>query len=138
MNCLCATTRKAARQITRVYEEALRSAGLTPSQFELLSILQAQPGLTQRAVGETLAIDQTGLSRSLKLLIEHNWVKRIAGPNDRREVRYSLTSEGQRTWNLALPQWQAAQTKMRIALGMDWETTLAAIERLSRLLSEGT
>ncbi len=61
MNCLCLNTRRAARGLTRIYEEHLLPAKLTPAQFGLLSMLAARPGLSQAELAEVVDLDQPTL-----------------------------------------------------------------------------
>jgi DNA-binding MarR family transcriptional regulator len=131
MKCLCSTTRRAARLLTVYYEDALRPANLTPSQFELLATLSARPDLAQTAIAEAIAVDQTTLSRNLKLLIGRKWVRRAASSADRRQSVYSLTPAGRRIWREALPSWRHAQDQIRESLGSDWLNVWATLERLT-------
>ena len=130
MRCLCASTRHAARLLTRYYEEELRPAHLTPAQFELLSVLSARPGLSQSDLAKALDLDQTTLSRNLKVLISRKWIKHGASPQDRRQASYTLSAEGHKAWRYAVPYWQHAQTHMQQKLGSDWQTVWSALDRL--------
>jgi DNA-binding MarR family transcriptional regulator len=134
MKCLCASTRHAARLLTRRYEEALRPADLTPAQFELLGTMIARPKLPQSDLAEALSLDQTTLSRNLKILIGRGWVKRSAAENDQRQALYALTEKGRGMWRTALPCWENAQAEMRHSLGSDWEAVWSALEKLSGVL----
>ena len=136
MHCLCANTRRAARSLTRFYEEQLRPSGLTPAQFEVLSTLAElsrldRSGIPQTALAETLGLDQTTLSRNLKSLIGNGWVKRLSSTSDRRQTLYSITSAGFRAHHVALPHWERAQARMQRALGPKFETALALAKDVS-------
>ena len=131
MKCLCASTRHAARLLTRYYEEELRPANLTPAQFELLSTLTARPDWSQADLAEFLDLDQTTLSRNLKILIERKWVKRSASTKDQRQACYALTAEGRKAWQTALPYWEKAQSHMKQNLGSDWQSVLSVLDRLT-------
>jgi len=131
MNCFCANTRRAARSLTRLYEEHLRPSGLTPPQFGLLSLLATRPGIAQTKLAEAFDLDQTTLSRNLKLLISNKWVKRTRSPLDGRQSAYTITPAGLERRQAALPHWQRAQSQMRQALGADFEAVLALVQRVS-------
>ena len=131
MKCLCAGTRHAARLLTRYYEGQLRPVNLSPAQFELLGTLSARPGLSQSDLAEALSLDQTTLSRNLKVLIGRRWIKRGASAEDRRQVIYTLTEEGRKGWRDALPHWSRAQAHMQEKLGSDWQTVWSALQRLT-------
>ena len=132
MKCLCASTRHAARLLTRCYEEELRQANLTPAQFELLGNLYARPGLPQSELAEALCLDQTTLSRNLKILIDRKWVERGASDKDRRQAIYTLGEDGRKALLNAFPYWQRAQERMQKSLGSDWETVWSTLERLTQ------
>jgi len=136
MNCLCANTRRAARSLTRFYEEQLRPSGLTPPQFGLLSMLAeisrlGRSGITQTDLAEALGLDQTTLSRNLKLLIAGGWVKRSRSSLDRRQTLYSITSAGMRVRHSALPHWERAQAQMLQALGPNFDVALTLLQSVS-------
>jgi len=132
MKCLCARTRRAARALTRLYEEHLRAAELTPPQFGLLSVLAERAGLAQIELAEALDLDQTTLSRNLKLLIAKKWVRRGRSAEDRRQVAYSITATGLEVRRAALPHWQRAQEQMRRTLGVEFDAALALLERVAK------
>jgi DNA-binding MarR family transcriptional regulator len=131
MKCLCARTRRAARSLTRLYEEHLRAVELTPPQFGLLSVLAERAGLAQTELVEALDLDQTTLSRNLKLLIANKWVKRGRSAEDRRQAVYSITAAGLEVRRAALPHWQRAQAQMRRTLGAEFDAALALLERVA-------
>ena len=130
-NCLCARTRRAARRLTLLYEESLRPAGLTAAQFELMGELQQSSSLTQTALAEHLVLDQTTLSRNLRLLIERGWIIGTPSPTDRRKIGYTLTAEGKNAWSNALPLWQAAQRQTEQRLGSDLPAAWTVLDRLA-------
>ncbi len=133
MRCYCASARLAARRLTRLYEAELRHAGMNPPQFELMSWLQGRPRVSQTELAEMMDVDQTTLSRNLKLLIGQGWVISDVANNDRRRVEYRLSAEGQRALQRAMPHWQAATDRMRRALGVDAESIGAVLERLTSI-----
>jgi DNA-binding MarR family transcriptional regulator len=131
MNCLCLNTRHAARSLTRLDEEHLRPCGLTPPQFGLLSMLASTPGLSQQELAERLDVDQTTLSRNLRVMIANKWVARKRSREDRRLSCYAVTVAGLEARRAAEPHWKRAQDQMRETLGADWETAFAVLRRLS-------
>jgi DNA-binding MarR family transcriptional regulator len=133
MSCLCLNTRRAARSLTRMYEDHLRPVNLTPAQFGLLSMLAARPGLSQVELAEAVDLVQTTLSRNLKLMAANKWIAGKQGPEDRRQTLYALTAAGRKVQETALPHWELAQRKMRKQLGADWEAALALVKRLQRV-----
>jgi DNA-binding MarR family transcriptional regulator len=132
MTCLCATTRRAARALTNLYERHLADCELTVSQFEVLQNLSARPGISQADLVKILGADQTTLSRNLQLLIARQWIKRSASRTDARQSTYMLTATGFAALNTALPAWQRAQRQMRETLGTDFDAAIALLARLQQ------
>src|SRR3989441_4204622 len=60
--------RRTARAVTQLYDLALQESGIRSTQFAILvGILKKQP-VSISALAEVLTIDQTTLTRSLRLL----------------------------------------------------------------------
>jgi DNA-binding MarR family transcriptional regulator len=119
MRCYCATARRLARRLTRMYEAELRPAGMNPAQFELMNHLRARPGLSQAVLAAALDVDQTTLSRNLRLLIQQRWVRASSGAKDRRVWAYDLTEAGSRALQTAMPLWRRAHERVQAALPDD-------------------
>jgi len=130
MTCLCASTRQAARLLSRNFEDHLRLAGLTPAQYELLSHIHFRPNKSQTELAELLNTDQTTLSRNLRLLSQRKWVAATRSKLDRRLSGYQLTALGERVWADGQVHWKQADRQIRAALGDDWETAVAMIDRI--------
>ena len=119
--CTCANARRATRAITQLYDAALRPTGLRITQFTLLQALAltSEP-MTQRALGDLLALDSTTLSRTLRPLERAKWIRRVAG-GDARERRIELAPPGRRILERATPAWERVQRRLRTELGQrDW------------------
>jgi hypothetical protein len=57
--------RKAARALSRIYDEAMAPAGLRGTQFNLLVALSLAPGAPVARVADELGLDRTTLTRTL-------------------------------------------------------------------------
>ena len=67
-HCLCLATRRAARTISRRFDEAFRRLGLTSGQFSLLMSLNRPEPPSMGSVAALLAMDRTTLTANLKPL----------------------------------------------------------------------
>src|SRR5271168_2386455 len=114
--CLCASFRRASRTLTQLYEKALRPTGLRATQFTVLQTLSLAGEVTQRRLGQILAMDSTTLTRTLTIMSRHGWITKQRG-EDRREWRMHLSSTGETEFKRALPYWQKAQKRLRRQLG---------------------
>lgn len=109
--CAEVRTLKAARTITRLYDDALRPASLTGTQFTLLVAIGKMKPHSISAVGEALSVDRTSLTRNLRLLETADYVVRgDEGAKRRRQLK--LTKQGFQKIEEAYPMWQSAQAKV--------------------------
>ncbi len=119
--CACANLRRATRAVTRLYDDELRGAGLTTTQFTLLQVLERAQGIRQGKLGALLSADSTTLTRTLAPLIRKGWIKSLEG-EDRRERRMELTEAGRKKLERAWPNWEQAQKRLKAKLGdPGWE-----------------
>ena len=74
LSCMCASFRRASRVLTQHYDTALRPLGLRATQFTLLQALTQAGEVSQRTLGEILAIDSTTLTRTLAIMGRRGWI----------------------------------------------------------------
>ena len=116
--CACANLRRATRMVTQAYDSALRPAGLRATQFTMLSVLAKRGQLRQSQFAEILAMDGTTLTRNLQPLLRKDWIE-IDRDDDQRVRLISITDQGRRVLDNAVPLWQQAQAKFADGLGKD-------------------
>ena len=116
INCSAARLLRAARVLTRHYDEALRPAGITITQFGLLNVIKRAEPESISDIAGILDIDRTTLSRNLKPLEKANLVFRGDEGGSRRR-RVLLTTLGVAKLEEAIPLWQQAQTRVEQVLG---------------------
>lgn len=104
--CLCLHVQRAARALARLFDDALRPAGLTNGQFSLMMSLNRPEPPPMGPVAALLAMDQTTLTAALKPLQRKGWVVVMENPKDRRRRLLSLTAEGTAALAKALPIWK--------------------------------
>ncbi len=121
--CLATRVRQLSRIVTRVYDDALRSLGITASQFTLLTQLAQQDGITAVEIGFTLDIEKSTLSRNLKRLLALDLIV-MDPPAGRRGRGLHLTPKGQAIIRDAFPVWQEAQRRALNVMGSDSRATL--------------
>jgi DNA-binding MarR family transcriptional regulator len=130
MRCYCAATRQVARRLTRLYEAELRSVGMSATQFEMMANLRWRPGVSQSELAVAMDVDQTTLSRNLKLLVGLGWVSVSASVKDGRRSEYSLSGEGVRVFRRAVPCWERAMRRIEEGLGVKAAGVWRVLERL--------
>jgi DNA-binding MarR family transcriptional regulator len=124
--CLCLNVRKMARALTHSYETFLQPGGLRITQFSLLVAIALAQNVPLTRLAEVLAMDRTTLARNLKPLEREHLITIEASQEDRRVRLITLTPDGYRLLNEALPRWRQAQTRMTELLGQQQSQTLLA------------
>jgi DNA-binding MarR family transcriptional regulator len=134
--CVDFNLRRAARKVTKAFDEAIRPSGLKITQFSLLTAAYLEENQNVGRLAELMGMDRTTLSRNLKLLEKRGLVKLEPG-QDRREVRVSLTNEGLDAMEMAAPLWHEAQDEIVEGLGeLRWEAMLAELRMLGKVLKK--
>lgn len=93
-----AELRYALRQFLRFSEKAAQAAGLTPQQHQALLAIKGFPGpdpITIGELAERLQILHHSAVGLVDRLVTERYVRRLADPRDRRQVRLALTSRGE-------------------------------------------
>jgi DNA-binding MarR family transcriptional regulator len=87
----------AQREGNRLLGQALRPLGVTPSQAEVIRILQDRRSLTLNGLGDLLVCESgNSPSRLVDRLASAGLVDRRVSAHDRRHVELSLTEDGVR------------------------------------------
>jgi DNA-binding MarR family transcriptional regulator len=83
------------REGNRILAAALRPLGLTPSQAEVVSVLDDRGPLTLSGLGELLVCESgANPSRLVDRLVTAGFVERAISASDRRHVTLTLTAAG--------------------------------------------
>src|SRR5947207_15741666 len=114
--CVCSTLRMVSRDVTQLYDDILRPSGLRVTHFSILGAIARLGEANLRQLEHTLAIDQTTLTRSLKLLERNGAIDRVPHPDGRIKAM-TLTSTGRKALEAARPRWARAQDRVRRELG---------------------
>jgi DNA-binding MarR family transcriptional regulator len=132
-DCVCANLRRATRAVTKLYDDALRPAGLKVTQFSLLGSVAGLGSATLSELAKEMVVDRTTLTRNLEILEARGLVASEEGA-DRRERQLRLTEEGDAALTAAYPLWQAAQNKvMELACPTNWNAAAPALRKLASI-----
>jgi DNA-binding MarR family transcriptional regulator len=104
--CLCLHVQRAARALSRLFDEAMRPVGLTSGQFSLLNALNRPTPPSITPVAQLLAMDRTTLTAALKPLERDGLVVIARDPDDRRNRLLRLTGKGREVLASAIPIWR--------------------------------
>ena len=131
--CLCLHAQRAARTLSRLFDDALRPVGLTSGQFSLLNALNWPDPPSIAPVARLLAMDRTTLTAALKPLERNGLVLIEKDPADRRNRRLHLTDRGLQVLASAVPIWRQLHAAIEAGLsGLDPDNLRGALTGLSR------
>jgi DNA-binding MarR family transcriptional regulator len=77
------------------FVRTLASFDIRPAQYSVLVVIDANAGLSQADLAETLGIERARLVRLLDELEERGFTRRMPSPSDRRSHALFLTRDGQ-------------------------------------------
>jgi DNA-binding MarR family transcriptional regulator len=114
--CLCFKARRAARAITRFYDEHFAGTKIQPTQFNMLVAIRLTEPVPLTQLADHLGLERTTFTRNLQLLERDGLAESHTG-KDARSRLISLTVAGRRALKDALSHWRRAQEKARAVLG---------------------
>jgi DNA-binding MarR family transcriptional regulator len=115
-NCVCHRTRMAARAVTRLYDDRLRSVGLRATQLAVLVAVGGDDVVSITALAKFMGMDRSTLTRNLAPL-EREGLIRVGNEGWRRSRTVEITKKGRSRLRQALPLWEKAQEALRRRLG---------------------
>jgi DNA-binding MarR family transcriptional regulator len=119
--CHASAIRKAARRLSQMYDAALAPAGLTITQYGLLTELlkrgEAAPTVT--GLAEAMVMDRSGLGHTLGPLERDGYIVLAVNAGDARSRHVVLTAKGKALQAKASKLWLQAQRKFAEVVGRD-------------------
>jgi DNA-binding MarR family transcriptional regulator len=131
--CVAQNLRRAARLVTRRYEDALRPVDLTASQFTILQALRGRSSIPQGLLAEILGFEQTTMTRLAALMLKRALITSNPDPDDKRGRLLSISKDGATLYEQAAPLWQKSQDLTLGRMSQDaWQDVRKALKTLSR------
>jgi DNA-binding MarR family transcriptional regulator len=122
--------RRTQAKIFAEFETALADAELTPGSFGVLTLIRANPGITQVSLAAAFGVDKSTMSPVIVRLEKRGLIRRQVLTSDRR--RQALYFE-----TAAEPQYLAAREKVRaFEVGVAARLSSAEQRELARLLAK--
>jgi len=97
----------------------LSSIDISPAQFSVLVVIDANPGLSQAELSTTLAIERARLVRVLHHLQRRGLIQRLPSSVDGRRHELQLTRDGQKALARAQVLAEEHETALRQKLGAE-------------------
>jgi DNA-binding MarR family transcriptional regulator len=95
-----------------VFLQELEATGLTPVQYAALQAVANGPGIDQRTLARSIALDTSTLGGVIDRLEARGLVQRNASPDDRRVRLLTLSREGAALLATAVPAMRRAQERL--------------------------
>jgi DNA-binding MarR family transcriptional regulator len=126
--------RRTARAVTRLYDAAMQESGIRSTQFAILvGIAKSQP-VAIGTLGETLVIDATTLTRSLRLLKKEGLIS-VSERAKMRQRFVGMTPKGERVLARSLPAWRKVHQQFVETLGSQhWIELRNELERIANVV----
>lgn len=109
--------RRAQIALFRDLKQRFRVLDISPAQFAVLLVVEANPGLAQARVAEALGIERARLVLMLDRLEHRNLLVRTRSKSDRRSHALHLTSAGERMLQTLLDLQMEHERDIEMAIG---------------------
>ncbi len=112
-----------------LFLKRLRVFGITPLQYTVLRVIEAQPGIDQISVASHAILDASTVKDILSRLEAKGLVERKTGERDRRTRTVSLAQAGVELLAAVEPEVRRTQTELLAPLSKQNQATLLRLLR---------
>jgi DNA-binding MarR family transcriptional regulator len=106
---------------------------IRPGLFGTLSIIAANPGISQAAVANTLGIKASNMVTLIEELLEMGFVRRVANSKDRRARSLTVTAAGKAQLKATMAHFLSLEQQMLARLTKNQRKTLHHLLSLIRV-----
>jgi DNA-binding MarR family transcriptional regulator len=124
--CFCTSLRAATRRLASAYDTALAPVGLNVAQFSLLRRIARLQSASLTQLGEAAELERSTIGRNVRVLARDGLVALERG-EDQREAVVTLTKQGQKMLDRAVPLWEACQRQIETRVGREEMRGLKAV-----------
>lgn len=122
-----------------IYQDYVRTVGsldIRPAQFAAMTIIGANPGLSQTTLAATMGIDRSGAVILIDALEGRGLASRVPSPTDRRTYAIMLTEKGQQT--LEELKRRVSEHELRVTSQLSDDERVLLRELLRRIYAPAT
>jgi len=136
-NCVCRNLRMTTRVTTQYYDQIFQSVELPATQFSLLVDISYRENATISELAEVLLMDQTTVTRNIEILRKKGYVNVNPDSNDSRRKCISLSEDGVKKLNEAIPLWNEVQAMIENEIGDErFEEFLKTLAQIQSFISK--
>jgi len=133
--CVLRHVSRTSRAVVAVFDEALKPAGLTGHQFNLLMSLEQDGPRTVNTLARHIGVDPSTVPRAL-IALRRNRLVAVDVGKDRRQRVVAITATGRGRLAAALPRWEAVQRSILKSVGHTaWDSLIADLRKVRRALT---
>ena len=115
-----------SKAVTAIYDDKLRSFGITSGQFNLLAAINREP-ITRAEIARLQHLNRSTLTRELKAIFSAGWIQEVRENADGRSRPIALTAAGRELIHNAQQTWLAAETQTEALLGREGLRALVSV-----------
>ncbi len=123
--------RRAQAAVFSHFLDRIGGHGVTPGQFGVLVLIDANSGLSQSALAKALGIERSTMVAVIDRLEQLGWVERMTSETDRRSYALALSREGTEILARVTPLVRGHERHINTELNAQEKATL--IELLDRV-----
>ncbi len=125
--------RQAQVAVFEDFVTAMAAEDITPGQFGVLSLIEANPGLNQSDLGAAMGVDRSTVVATIDRLEKRQWAARRPAPGDRRSYALELTPQGRRLLQELKPRVKAHERRIAAALSeAEQRLLIDLLQRIAR------
>ncbi|WDN19363.1 MarR family transcriptional regulator [Xanthomonas oryzae] len=118
--------------VRRMFQECVAAFDLAGG-FSLLMLVDGNPGINQRQIGDVLHVSPPNLAIVVARLVKRRLLRQVRGRQDRRMQHLSLTASGAALLTAAEAEVRRMEQQLSAVLGSSEAPLLRALDRLDRL-----
>jgi DNA-binding MarR family transcriptional regulator len=127
--------RQAQTAAFRDIEAKMKTIGVTPGEFGLLTIVNANPGINQKTLTGLYGLDKSTLSYAVNRLVDRKWINSKRDPEDGRYFGLWLTAVGRKKAGAATAHIEKQENLMDAVLAKgERQQLLSMLIRISAIL----
>jgi DNA-binding MarR family transcriptional regulator len=116
-----------------VFDAAVEGTDLRPSQFAVLLLVEATPGIKQTTLADLLSVDRSTMVRIVDRCEEFNLLRRGSSSADRRAAPLQLTAAGKTLINRLFPRIARAEEGASVLTASERRTFLRLLRKFNGL-----
>lgn len=116
-DCNSSQLRRAARRVSRYYDQCLAGTGLKSTQYTLLGFLNTEGPMTIARLADVMCLDPATIGHNIRPLERDGLVQITISPSDRRARMVGITDRGYAVCLAAQSAWRQAQAGFESAFG---------------------